>query len=93
MSVTSPLNEKRSTLYGSLAINNNDEIESPLAQKERVWTVALCSFSACLASVLTGLMLSCSSPTLAELEEETDPSRRIVANETAASLFAVRLNG
>ena len=82
---TSHLNSKN---YGSMPVSYTD-VESTVAEKERTWSVALCSFIACLASLINGLMLSFSSPTLAELAVETDPSRRLVANETAGSLFAV----
>ncbi len=76
----------RNTQNGFAALLSTDE---KAREGERVWPVAICSFIACLASLLTGLMLSFSSPTLAELAAEPNPSRRILANQTAGSLFAV----
>lgn len=94
MSASTP-HRSNSKRYGSMSVsytgNELDVKPTVTVVKERSWSVALCSFIACLASLVTGLMLSFSSPTLAELAEETDPSRRLVANETAGSLFAVRL--
>ncbi len=88
-SISTRTMESRSTQYGSVVLSANFKSLEKERDEERVWPVAVCSFIACLASLLCGLMLSFSSPTLAELAEEPNPNRRILANQTAGSLFAV----
>ena len=78
-----------STEYGTLMMPRATIQGGPVVEKERLWPVVLCSLIACLSSLVFGIMLSFSSPTLAELAGETNPNRRLSANQTAGSLFAV----
>ena len=57
--------------------------------KERVWSVAWCCLTACVVSIVSGMMLGYSSATLVELEASTNPAQKVVANSTIGSLFGV----
>ena len=57
----------------------------------RLWSVALCALIACLASLVNGLMLSFSSPTLSLLNSTDVPAHRIESDTKYASLFGVCL--
>lgn len=59
-------------------------------KKDRVWVVALFALIACLASLVNGLMLGFSSPTLDKLNYTTG-AQHISNGSREASLFGVRL--
>ena len=59
-------------------------------KKTRVWVVAMCALIACLASLVNGLMLSFSSPTLDFLSKQDPNSPHYIKNESVeASLYGV----
>lgn len=58
-------------------------------KKNRIWVVAMCALIACLASLVNGLMLSFSSPTLDILSLSPSSAHYIQNGSTAASLFGV----
>lgn len=58
------------------------------SNKDRVWVVAMCALIACLASLVNGLMLGFTSPTLDKLSNVTG-AQHISNGSTEASLFGV----
>ena len=58
------------------------------SKKDRVWVVAMCVLIACLASLVNGLMLGFTSPTLDKLSNVTG-AQHITNGSTKASLFGV----
>ena len=60
-------------------------------KRDRIWVVAMCALIACLASLVNGLMLSFSSPTLDILNSPTNTAHKIANGSTQASLFGVCL--
>ena len=58
------------------------------SKKDRVWVVAMCALIACLASLVNGLMLGFTSPTLDKLSNVTGV-QHITNGSTEASLFGV----
>ena len=61
-----------------------------LKNRDRIWAVALCALIACLASLVNGLMLSFSSPTLDILNSPKNTAHKIANGSIKASLFGVR---
>ena len=57
-------------------------------KKDRVWVVAMCALIACLASLVNGLMLGFTSPTLDKLNIVTG-AQHITNGSKEASLFGV----
>ncbi len=66
-------------------------ISSTPGTKDRVWMVALCTFIACLTSLLNGMMLGFSSPALTQLQFNVSEEYRISHNDVKFSLFAVSI--
>ena len=60
-------------------------------KKDKVWVVAMCALIACTASLVIGLMLGFSSPTLNKLDLETG-AHHIESGSKKASLFGVGLS-
>lgn len=56
---------------------------------ERVWTVAMCSMIACLASLVNGMMLGFSSPALTQLQFNVSEELKISSTDIKYSLFGV----
>lgn len=67
--------------------NGSDSIVS--SKHERVWAVAACSLIACLASLMIGMIVGFSSPTLTQLDEPEHFSQQIEAGTIYASVFGV----
>lgn len=57
--------------------------------KNRVWMVAVCTLTACLASLLNGMMIGFSSPALTQLQFNVSEEYRISDKDIKFSLFAV----
>ena len=57
--------------------------------KERVWTVAVCALTACLASLLNGMMLGFSSPALKQLQFNVSVEFQLSSTDVKYSLFGV----
>ena len=67
-------------------------IKDASAGRGRIWAVAMCALIACLASLVNGLMLAFSSPTL-NLLNSTDNHVHIIRSDSPdASLLGVRLH-
>ena len=65
-------------------------ITSPGSSGERVWVVAMCSLIACLASLINGMVIGYSSPTLSILTAPSQPpSERFKDGDIYSSLFGV----
>ena len=60
-------------------------------KKDRIWAVAMCALIACLASLVNGLMLSFSSPTLDFLNSTEIPAHVISSGSINASVCGVGL--
>ena len=60
-------------------------------KRDRIWAVAMCALIACLASLVNGLMLSFSSPTLEILSSPKITAHKIANGSIQASLFGVCL--
>lgn len=85
--------------YGSVndTIDTSKELSSSCdavtispQSNRRVWTEAACSLVACLASLMIGMIVGFSSPTLTQLDEpEEHPSQAIKAGSIYASVFGV----
>lgn len=67
-------------------------IKDASKSKGRLWSVALCALIACLASLVNGLMLSFSSPTLSLLNSTDVPRAHRIESGPRASLFGVCLS-
>lgn len=58
--------------------------------KERVWTVAACALTACLASLVNiGMMLGFSSPALKQLQFNVSEEFQLSSTDVKYSLFGV----
>lgn len=92
--------------YGINESNDGDDIDSSggavppsvvqssrsrtASKKDRVWVVAMCALIACLASLVNGLMLGFTSPTLDKLNKlQMTDARHITNGSKEASLFGV----
>ena len=58
-------------------------------RNERVRVVAMCSFIACLASTVTGMMLGFSSPALTQFQSNASRNLQINSTDIKYSLFGV----
>ena len=54
-----------------------------------MWAEAACSFIACLASLMIGMIVGFSSPTLIQLDRPKHLNQRIEAGTIYASVFGV----
>ena len=59
---------------------------------EQWWKVAMCSVIACLASVVSGMVLGFSSPALTQLQFNVSVDDWISDNDVRYSLFGVRVD-
>ena len=64
-------------------------IPSKSSRRQRVWAEAACSLIACLASLMIGLIVGFSSPTLTHLDRPEHLDQRIEAGTIYASIFGV----
>jgi hypothetical protein len=64
-------------------------IPSKSSRRQRVWAEAACSLIACLASLMIGLIVGFSSPTLTQLDRPKHLDQRIEAGTIYASVFGV----
>ena len=64
-------------------------IPSKSSRRQRVWAEAACSLIACLASLMIGLIVGFSSPTLTQLDRPEHLDQRIEAGTIYASIFGV----
>lgn len=64
-------------------------IPSNSSRRQRVWAEAACSLVACLASLMIGLIVGFSSPTLTQLDRPKHLNQRIEAGTIYASVFGV----
>ena len=68
-------------------------IKDASAGKGRIWAVAMCALIACLTSLVNGLMLAFSSPTLNLLNSTADNAAHVIRSDSPkASLLGVRLH-
>ena len=58
----------------------------------REWVVAVCSLTACLASIVNGMVLGFSSPVLTQLQFNVSEEYRISDDDIKFSLFAVSID-
>ena len=61
-------------------------------RRNREWVVAVCSLTACLASIVNGMVLGFSSPALTQLQFNVSEEYRISDDDIKFSLFAVSIN-
>lgn len=59
------------------------------SRRQRVWAEAGCSLVACLGSLMIGLIVGFSSPTLTQLDHPEHLNQRIEAGSIYASIFGV----
>ena len=59
--------------------------------RNREWVVAICSLTVCTASIVNGMVLGFSSPTLTQLQFNISKEYRISAEDIKFSLFAVSM--
>lgn len=64
-------------------------VPSKSSRRQRVWAEAACSLIACLASLMIGLIVGFSSPTLTQLDRPEHLDQRIEAGTIYASVFGV----
>ena len=64
-------------------------ISSKTSRRQRVWTEGACSLIACLASLMIGMIVGFSSPTLTQLDHPEHFNQRIEAGTIYASIFGV----
>ena len=57
--------------------------------RQRVWAEAACSLTACLASLMIGIIVGFSSPTLTQLDSPEHLNQLIEAGSIYASVFGV----
>ena len=57
----------------------------------REWVVAMCSLTACLASIVNGMVLGFSSPALTQLQFNVSEEYRITDDDVKFNLFAVSI--
>ena len=66
-------------------------ISSNSSRCQRVWVEAACSLIACLASLMIGMIVGFSSPTLTQLDHPKHLNQRIEAGTIYASIFGVSI--
>ena len=83
---------------GDLVDANDKELSNPNVaaiipsnspRRQRVWAEAACSLTACLASLMIGMIVGFSSPTLTQLDRPKHLNQRIEAGTIYASVFGV----
>ena len=81
----------------SVYANNKAQSNSTVAaiipfsssRRQRVWAEAACSLIACIASLMIGMIVGFSSPTLTQLDRPKHLNQRIEAETIYASVFGV----
>lgn len=73
-------------------ITSSSCTNSGTQRRNQEWVVAVCSLTACLASIVNGMVLGFSSPALTQLQFDVSVEYQINDSDIKFSLFAVSID-